>query len=213
MTRKQIFTAVAVILIAAGCAFGVWSSYQHRAAHHSAATGTPYQEPTVKPLAPAATPTPTPSAAAAAEDPSPDGGDQMVDLTALKAAAAAAARAYITYDSAEPTAARTARLAPLFAAGSPALTSRPELANPTGINYSDYTAKVQVTDISTVGFDSVPADGKTWVMAVFVTYRGDYTIGVQKQTRVDRAEWKVTMPASATATQALSIEEPPLPQQ
>lgn len=212
MTRKQIFTAVAAVLIAAGCAFGVWSSYQQRPTHHSTTTSAPYREPTVKPVAPAATPTPTPTTSAN-QDPSPDGGDQMVDLTALKATAAAAARAYITYDSAEPAAARTARLAPLFAAGSPALTSRPELANPTGINYSDYTAEVQVTDISTVGFDSVPADGKTWVMAVFVTYRGDYTLGGQKQTRVDRAEWKVTMPASAAATQALSIDEPPLPQQ
>jgi hypothetical protein len=166
-------------------------------------------------IAPHSTSTPTPTPVPTSPTPGGLGDDGSTDgdgggtatpapsVTSYKKAADAAVLAYTTVKAGESVAARSARLAPYFRAGSPLLTTPPLIANPSG--YSDITSTVTPSTRAVASLESETDTEYTFM--VVLSYAAHYDLSGQIKDVIAGGIWHVTM-AKKFDGKMLTIIEP-----
>ena len=193
-----ILGVAAFVLIVGGV---VWFSAQN--SNHRSANGPVIDSSAI----PNATPTPAVSGGPVPTDPSVDGNDALADTSRQSAALTAAITQFLTFNRNESPAARTARLTPLVAAGSPLLTAVPSIAKREKWGMVGFNAVITVNSADIVSIDGDTPDGKGYETSVFVTYTAVYSIPGQAQTVAGQGTWHSTVLKSGSPL-PISLTQP-----
>lgn len=114
---------------------------------------------------------------------------------------------WLDWDTAEPAAARQARLAPYLADGV-TLSERPNLYTNAKGNILNLESTITVDRVIYTGFDSETDSGATWVFSVNVQFTANYKYNNQSQNLIDQRKWYVSLPSTGDI-KVLALDEPP----
>lgn len=170
---------------------------------------------TTDPADPEATPgaTPAPTDAPEATGPdgvdtdpdhaneNPDAGGEWVDMSGVKTTATRAVQEYSRWVEGETAAARAARLAPYFGAGSSYLSSKPEIANPWGYNSAEQTG----IDWTREPLSAVNVIGATeYTVMTVAPYVAHYVVNDQPMDVSSTGTWDVRISVATGKVTALT---------
>ena len=167
---------------------------------NTSASSTPSPDSTAATSAPVVT-TPAGSEPDVAGDDSGQGTDDtasgIADISVWTGTAEHAVTQYLTWDTAEPAATRSARLAPFFAADAPELTSIPVPAGEDLFSYEGFSSTVTVTSIDYANMEGPTSDG-TIPILVTASFTSSFTSAIGAQDNVTSSDFTVVV----------SIEDP-----